>query len=83
VYTAFASGESSAGAEVYCPEGSRVTGGGIVAGPGDDVTMSTPIQAGGVIVPNGGTPTGWFGSVFDGGVFFPTTSLIVSVLCAS
>ncbi|MDQ4098405.1 MAG: hypothetical protein M3144_11125, partial [Actinomycetota bacterium] len=66
--------------EVYCPEGSRVTGGGIVAGPGDDVTMSTPIQAGGV---NGGTPTGWFGAVFDGAVFFPTTPVIVSVLCAS
>jgi hypothetical protein len=83
VYNAIATGGSSASAEADCPAGSRATGGGVLAGPGDTVTMNVPVQAGGVLVPDGGTPTGWFGAVEDGALFGASTLVKVSVVCAS
>ena len=81
-YNGFATGGSSAYKEVYCPAGQRALGGGIVAGPGDSVTIDAPVTDGGFLTIDGEVATGWAGSVFDGALIGASSSVRVTVICA-
>jgi len=75
-----ASGGASAYAEAYCPAGATLTGGGVLAGPGDAITINAPVHDGN-LVRSGQTANGWAGSVDDGGLF-ASTFVNVYALCA-
>ena len=81
-YNGFATGGSSAYKEVYCPAGQRAVGGGVIAGPGDNVSMDAPVKAGGILPLDGDVATGWVGSVSDGALIGASSSVRVTVICA-
>jgi hypothetical protein len=81
-YNGFATGGSSAYKEVYCPAGQRAVGGGIIAGPGDSVSMDAPVKTGGFLPLDGEVATGWVGSVSDGALIGASSSVRVTVICA-